>query len=411
MFSCCRARYVVKVLSAALMESLPLNAANKGALAYRATLVFHLHRSNAAESYGIACAFGVLGDFNDVCFVRSITPALVAGSSVLSGVLRRGGKAVSEEALRVLSVNGEVSPTEERLKELMERGRDVVFQCAVAAPVEGGADAAADADQAGGKGEEKKAKSEAEIVRTQKRRRRTHRPPIRAGIRRVLKHAQNKGSRATMPHNEDEEMEAVVDAVEGTEFEEEAAAGAVGDLASAKAAHVTEEVMEALQSMQSGAPPPPSKPKRHRRTKAEMAAARLQMAAVKETAAVKPEGVEVGDRREDVDEIWFRREQRADSEAAQEPPTAPRRRGRRSGKKAVAEAEADSTQTAAPMKKKRQGRTPKAAKKATKPRRSRKATTSTDVGEPEEADVKAAEMPNAGEAVEEEDVDAEEMDF
>lgn len=337
MLCCSRARRAVKVLSASLSESFPLTGSNKNALVHRATLTFHLHRSSPMEAFGVACAFGVLDDFADVCFVRSVSADLTASSTVLASLLRHG-KPASTEALRVLSLNGEVNPSEKRVKALMKKGRDAIFQCAVSTPVESleevdddDAAAAAGVDEDEEALESGVSEEDDEAARTSKPGRRGRKPvramleeagktshaaapqdddadsdevssveasfkkrgrkPLKGGPRRVLRRAENKGKRAAMTRYD-------------AEAEEGGAAAEVEETAAEAA--VNEAVKAALEST-----PPPAqiKARRHRRTKAEMAAARMQLAAAKAKAdrQAKTDEADGDDGDEADDNVWYRR--------------------------------------------------------------------------------------------------------
>jgi hypothetical protein len=391
MFSCSRARRVVKVLSASLVESLPLTGAGKGSAIHGATLTFHLHRSSLTEPYGVACAFGVFGDLNDMCFLRSITPDLAASSSVLSGLLPRG-QPFGTEALRLLSLNGEVSPTEERVKAMMQTGRDAVFQCAVSIGADGryggGRSAAEVADE-----QEIAENGQQEIVKQPSPKRRGRkpkgrsdsgeyvygdgsnfmsldddghgaatlkqrgRPPMTRVARRVLKRSQNKGNRAAVKESGDEEV-GFTEVMTATE-----------DDGAAEATDVSTAVVDALEGMPS-TPPPRAKPKRRRRTKAEMVAARQLAPAARQKPAVDPRAAAVeGELGKDSD-VWYGRGKHngvseeeevvaADEEAAV---AAQKRRGRRSTTTTIGTDAVDDAVEAAPEKTmKRRGRKPKAA--------------------------------------------------
>lgn len=336
MLCCSRARRAVKVLSASLSESFPLTGSNKNALVHRATLTFHLHRSSPMEAFGVACAFGVLDDFPDVCFVRSVSADLTASSTVLASLLRHG-KPASTEALRVLSLNGEVNPSEKRVKALMKKERDAIFQCAVSTPVESLEEVDDDDAAAAGVEEDEEAldsgvsEEDDEASGTSKPGRRGRKPvhamseeagktspaaapqdddadsdevssveaapkkrgrkPLKGGPRRVLRRAENKGKRATMTRY-DAEAEEGGTAAEAEETASEAA--------------VNEAVKAALEST---SPPAQIKVRRHRRTKAEMAAARMQLAAAKAKAdrQAKTDEADGDDGDEADDNVWYRR--------------------------------------------------------------------------------------------------------
>ncbi|KPI84811.1 hypothetical protein ABL78_6139 [Leptomonas seymouri] len=403
MFSGCRLRYAVKVVSASLIESLPFTGGSKDAFAYRATLAFHLHRTTPSEPYGVACAFDVAGELTESCFLRSIAPTLAASSSVLSAVLHNGVPA-SEKALRVLSVDGEVNLSEERLMELMRKGRDTVFQCAVSAVAGGTAGDAADLHAAGAgvglmheveavamkrpakRGRKPKSaggtpsaadrgdaadmegeQRDADAVEEAGPKRRG-RKPLTGVARRQLKRAQNRGQRVSMVGHEDYGSKA-----------------SVGSVASADAAQAPEEGMKTLSPMAEARPL--SKQRRRRRTKAEMAAARLRMAAEEAHTEPRPLGGE--------SDIWFRRGPEAGVEGVDAPPAAPTPRGHPRRYKAAAATDEDDAAAVAPVKKKR-GRKPRPVEETSEHRGPRTVEPATVFEDSKDAEVHVAVVQNAG---------------
>ncbi|KAG5495808.1 hypothetical protein JIQ42_02673 [Leishmania sp. Namibia] len=157
--------YSVKVVSASLIESMPLLGKGRITTGSYATLTFHLRRFYKSESFGFDCTFQPFGGSGVECFVSGMRADLVASSAALRGVLD-GRQTAHKSAVRVTSINGVARLTEAAVRELLDSGRDVVVQCDVSAVTPSGSDRGQADAAARGK------KNEAERVRTSGRRER-----------------------------------------------------------------------------------------------------------------------------------------------------------------------------------------------------------------------------------------------
>ncbi|KAG5471990.1 hypothetical protein CUR178_02655 [Leishmania enriettii] len=155
--------YSVKVVSASLIESMPLLEKGRITTGSYATLTFHLRRFYKSEKFGFDCTFQPFGGCGAECFVSGMRADLVASSAALRSVLG-SGQTAHKGAVRVTSINGVPRLTEATVRELLDSGRDVVVQCDVSAVTASGFERGRADAAARGK------KNEAERVHTSERR-------------------------------------------------------------------------------------------------------------------------------------------------------------------------------------------------------------------------------------------------
>ncbi|KAG5497567.1 hypothetical protein JKF63_03831 [Porcisia hertigi] len=116
--------HAVKVVSATLIEAMPLPDKRVPTAGSHRTLTFHLHRLRRKETFGIDC--------DEQCFVRGMPGDLVSSSAALQGVFGNGQLA-HKSAAQVISINGVITRSKATVQELLDSGLDVIVQCNLSA--------------------------------------------------------------------------------------------------------------------------------------------------------------------------------------------------------------------------------------------------------------------------------------